>query len=134
MAGKTYLDQIVKYDKITQPDKILDRLNTHFKHLLKHSEFELTDGMDISVFKFDFQNQEIQYSAAGQDLFFFKDEQVVLFESDHLSIGGFEKEHEENYKLYVIDFEKNAKYQFYMCTDGYTDQIGGEKSKRFTTI
>ena len=133
MAGKTYLDQIVKYDKITQPDKILNHLNTHFKLLLKYSEYELTDGMDISVFKFDYQNQKIQYSAAGQDLYFFKNKHVMLFEADHLSIGGFEKEHNENYKLYTIDFEKNAKYQFYMCTDGYTDQIGGEKSKRFST-
>ncbi len=133
MAGKTYLDQIVKYDRITQPDKILNHLNAHFKLLLKYSEYELTDGMDISVFKFDFQNQEVQYSAAGQDLYFFKDKHVMLFEADHLSIGGFEKEHNENYKLYVIDCEKNAKYQFYMCTDGYTDQIGGDKSKRFST-
>ena len=133
MAGKTYLDQIVKYDGITQPDKILNSLDTHFKQLLKSSEYELIDGMDISVFKFDFQNQQIQYSAAGQDLFFFKDKHIMLFEADHLSIGGFENEPEESFKLYTIDFEKNAKYQFYMFTDGYTDQIGGENGKRFST-
>ena len=133
MAGKTYLDQIIKYDKITQPDKILNQLNTHFKQLLKYSEYELTDGMDISIFKFDYQNQKIQYSAAGQDLYFFKDKHIKLFEADYLSIGGFEKEHYEKYKLYNIDCERGEKYQFYMFTDGYSDQMGGKKGKRFRT-
>jgi len=133
MAGKAFIDQIVKYDKITQPDEILNNLNKYFKNLLKHSEHEITDGMDISVFKYDFQKQQILYSAAGQDLFYFKDGHVMLIEGEHLSIGGFEKEHTENYNLSIIDIEKNAKYQFYMSTDGYTDQLGGIKSKRFTT-
>jgi len=133
MAGKTYLDQIIKYDRITQPDQILNRLDIHFKHLLKNSKLDITDGMDISVFKFDKHKKQASFSAAGHDLFYLKDKQVMQIEGDYMSIGGFDSENEQNYTLHIIDIDKKPKYQFYMCSDGYTDQLGGLKGKRFST-
>ncbi|OQY03468.1 MAG: hypothetical protein B6I20_04945 [Bacteroidetes bacterium 4572_117] len=132
MAGKTFLDRIVKYDMVTQPDEILNKLNELFLHLLKHSEHEITDGMEISVFKFDKQKQQIQFSAAGQDLLYFNNNDTIVIKGDKMSIGGFEKEYTENYKLNIIDIEKGNNYKFYMYTDGYIDQIGGDNGKRFT--
>ncbi len=133
MAGKTFLDQIIKYDGVTQPDQILNSLDEHFKHLLKYSKSDLTDGMDISVFKFDKQKQQVIFSAAGHDLFYLKDNHALQIEGDFMSIGGFDFDMKQNYHTHIIDIDKNSSYRFYLCTDGFTDQVGGEKSKRFTT-
>ena len=56
------------------------------------------------------------------------DEEVIVYDSNRCSIGGgFNKEKEFSGERISIQ----SGDQFYMFTDGVTDQFGGEKNKKF---
>lgn len=98
---------------------------------MNNAEFDLTDGMDISVFTYNAKKKQAQFSAAGQDLLYFKNKQAISIDGDIFPIGGSVNGHE--YTKHIIEIEEDSPFCFYMFSDGFADQLGGEKIKRFGT-
>jgi CheY-like chemotaxis protein len=133
IAGKAFLDQIIKFDFTTQTDEILNKLDRFFSYLMNNAEFDLTDGMDISVFSYNPTKKQVQFSSAGHSLLYFKDNQGISIEGNMFSIGGYDQSNNTNFTKHTIEISKNSSYKFYMYSDGFADQLGGKKIKRFTT-
>jgi len=131
IAGKTYLDQIIKYNKVFEPDKILFQLNTYFEDLLNkaNSDEEMFDGMEIAVFKYDKKQDLVEFSGAGRNLLYFENTKINIVEGDINGIGDYEPI--KNFNLYKIDINKDKRYRFYLCSDGFVDQFGGNNNKKF---
>ena len=79
------------------------------------------------------KKKQVQFSSAGHNLVYFKDNQEISIEGDIFSIGGYDQSNNENFTKHIIEIAKNSTYKFYMCSDGFADQLGGKKIKRFTT-
>ncbi len=130
MIGVNNLNQIIIENKITQPNLILKELNRAVKKVLKQEgmEGEVKDGMDISVLCFDIENQKVQYSGAFRPLFFIRDNKLEEVKGSRNPIGG-NAPSDFEYELHEIDYKTNDS--FYMCSDGFADQFGGDKGKKF---
>ena len=138
MIGNTLLNEIVKEKKIYSPEKILNLLNNNIRITLKQNELfsESRDGMDIALCLVNTLTKKVSYAGANRPIWILaKDEngqnKVKETKANKFAIGGLQTEGEKIFTLH--EFELTQGQVFYIFTDGYADQFGGERGKKFMT-
>lgn len=128
MIGVSLMNEIVNEKGITKPSQILNQLHAAVITALKQNENDSNDGMDIALCAFDFKKMEIQFAGANRPLWRIRNNDIEIIVPDKVPIGGIQIERTEPFKNYVLSYEKNDT--FYIFTDGYADQFGGEFGKK----
>ena len=128
MIGYNLLDSITQMGT-THPDRILNKLHLGVRRTLKQDEGENRDGMDISICAIDRKTKTIEFAGANNPLVYIQNDQVHVIKGDRYSIGGLQKENERKFTLHSI--QVNQPTCFYIFSDGYTDQFGGERGRSF---
>lgn len=130
LIGINFLHQIIANEKTTNPDLILDRLRKNVSSSLNKFDGETItrDGMDISIITFDENMKKIQFSGAMSTMYIMRNKEIIEFSGDKKPIGFDEFMHEK-YTLHNFDLKENDI--IYMFTDGFPDQFGGKKNKKF---
>lgn len=134
IVGNTLLNEIVNEKKLTVPGEILLELHKGVKIALNQNaqEFERRDGMDIALCAFTEGSNQIQYAGANRPLWIYRKQnhyQLEIIKATKYPIGGIELEETRIYENHTIDvFEGDSIYLF---SDGYADQFGGPKGKKF---
>jgi len=135
LIGNTLLNEIIIDKKNTSPAEILRLLHLGVMKLL-HQNFEESksmDGMELSICAID--KGELIYAGALSPIYLVNNDSIEIIEPDVQSIGGM------NYLLHkdkeIVFNEKRISITkgscLYLFTDGYMDQFGGEKNKKFNT-
>lgn len=127
-------------DESHEPGSILKHLNLGVKGALRQSGDNLNatrDGMDLSlctipIIKNGEQKITIEYSGANRPLWIIKDrtKQLTEYKATKCSIGGLTPD-EQEFENHKIELEKNDV--FFLFSDGFADQFGGENSKKLMT-
>jgi serine phosphatase RsbU (regulator of sigma subunit) len=131
LLGINYLNEIVIEQKITQPDLILNALRSAIIEALNpegSSEAEGKDGMDMVLCKYDFANMQLTFSCANNPLWVYRQEELMEFKADKMPVGKSPKE-DMPFTLQTVALQKGDVV--YAFTDGYADQFGGPKGKKF---
>jgi len=130
MIGTAFLNEIVNERAITQADLILSELRHLVIRALKQTGAEggTSDGMDISILSFDEKNNTVEFAGANNPLWIFRNGNINEYSPDKRSIG-YHQGKGLPFNLQKIDLQKNDS--LYIFTDGYPDQFGGEKGKKF---
>ncbi|MCB9361678.1 MAG: SpoIIE family protein phosphatase [Flavobacteriales bacterium] len=130
MIGVNNLNQIIIENKITSPDRILQELNIAIKKVLKQEDVdsESRDGMDISICCFDLEKNMVEYAGAFRPLIYIRDNELHELKGSRQPIGG-SAPLDFNYDLNKFEIKKDDV--FYMFSDGYPDQFGGPKGKKY---
>ena len=130
MLGLSFLDEIVKVKGINEPDQILNSLREKIVFTLKQTgeTGENKDGMDIALCSVDFNSKEIIFSGANNSIYHLNNEKALLeIKPDKQPCGFFH--HSKSFTTKKILFgDDESVYSF---TDGYADQFGGPKGKKF---
>ena len=129
MLGDAYLNQIIKIQHITEPDRILYELNYYIRETLQHNDTESMDGMDIGICTIDFQMRTLDFAGAKQDLIYIQGGRMFRVHGDTHSIGGLKQERNKFFTLKKIDI--TVETIFYMYTDGFQDQFGGPQGRKY---
>jgi ligand-binding sensor domain-containing protein/serine phosphatase RsbU (regulator of sigma subunit) len=138
IIGNTLLNEIVTEKNITQPAGILDELHAGVKTALKQSESEneRRDGMDIALCSLNEEGNILEYAGANRPLWIFRKnktggEAFEMIKANKFPIGGMELHENEKRKFtnHFIPVEKGD--MIYIFSDGYADQFGGPKGKKF---
>lgn len=130
MIGNTLLNHIVIERKILRPDLILNELRKEVIKALKQGEqSQSKDGMDISLICLNTTTNELQIAGANNPVWVVKnDKTIVEIKPDKQPIG-FVSGINSDFTLQTYKAEKgDTIYQF---TDGFADQFGGPKGKKF---
>ncbi|WP_299460768.1 tetratricopeptide repeat protein [uncultured Microscilla sp.] len=130
MIGNDLLNDLVKARQITQPDIILNKLHKGVRKVLNQEVSENTDGMDISLCVIDPNDKTIQYAGANSALVYVKDDERTRIAPDHTSVGGDMPKSQEGFTAHTISYA-DAPVMCYLYTDGYRDQFGGDRGKKF---
>ncbi len=130
MLGISLLNQTVNEKKITDPAAILNHLHRSVITALKQSENATHDGMDIVLCRFDLQQKELQFAGANRPLWLMRNKELLEFKTDKMPVGGLQLERND-FILQSLQFKQGDS--FYLFTDGYADQFGGESGKKFMT-
>jgi serine phosphatase RsbU (regulator of sigma subunit) len=137
MIGSTLLNEIVIDKEESIPSEILEKLNTGVIKALNQNiensgDFTQTqdDGMDISLCCIDLNTQRIEIACANHGAYIIDGDRIELVQGELYSIGGmFTNNVARKYTNYSCPLKKGM--QVYMFSDGYQDQFGGPKNKKF---
>lgn len=130
IAGTAFLNEIINYTN-PEPAEILNQLRLRIMRLMnqKGIEGEATDGMDISLCVFDFENLTLQYAGANNpSLLVRTDKKIEICPADRMPIGI----HDKSQLPFTNHTYKVSKGDMvYMFSDGYADQFGGPHDQKF---
>ena len=133
------LNRAVNEFNLKETGKILDKTRELVLETFAKSDEEIKDGMDISllgIFLPDPMGRAddimIQWSGANNPLWYFDStEKFIEIKADKQPIGKTEKP--KDFTTHKINFKKGEinKHSFYLMTDGFADQFGGPKGKKY---
>jgi len=130
MIGISFLNQIVARAKTTiEPNDILFKLRENVIDALKHEGREKSkDGMDMGLIRIDWTNMMVHYSGANNPLYIIRKGVLTELKANKMPIGEHDLMHLP-FDLHSHDIEKGD--MIYIFSDGYADQFGGPKGKKF---
>ena len=132
LLGVTFLNEIINTQGILKSDSIVTELREKVIHSLKQNRTDAsnTDGMDLVLCVLDTRQKKIQYTGAMNDLVFIRNGKLNIVKADRTSVCVlFNKS--DSFTMKEIEYKKGDI--FYLFTDGYQDQFGGNFDKKFLT-
>ncbi len=131
VMGNSLLNEIVNEKRILYPSEILTELNYRVLHTLNQENYQgnNNEGMDVAIGRFDKGSMKLSFAGAKRPLYYFRDNHLHMIKGDSHSVGGTFYAKDRDYKEHEIYLNKNDT--FYVFTDGYADQFGGENNKKF---
>jgi len=149
VVGYNGLNRVLKEYKIYEPAAMLDQLNLIVEETFSKTTDSIRDGMDIAICRLDLKNMELQFAGANNPLYIVRDKTVNHEDLAEKSSRNIESE-DGKYQLFEVKGDKQpiGKYDFrmpfsnhkvslekedgiYIFSDGFADQFGGEKGKKF---
>ena len=114
--------------------EILKHLNVGIKHSLHQSDsYESTrDGMDIAICNISLTDSTVKFAGANRPFWLIRKEEKEIEEikGTKKAIGGLTDD-AQHFDSHEISLKKGDT--FYICTDGFADQFGGERGKKLMT-
>ncbi|MEX1002886.1 MAG: PP2C family protein-serine/threonine phosphatase [Crocinitomicaceae bacterium] len=126
----TALNDVIVTQKNRNTGDILDKVREHVVQILKaDTEHKTKDGMDAVICKINPEKQTVQYSGAQNPLWILRKEsdQIDTIKADKQPVGAY-----ENSKPFTThDIQLSKGDQIYFFSDGFQDQFGGDKGKKY---
>jgi len=136
MLGISCLNEIVQSREFTHANQILNELRKEIKHSLRQTgkKEEMRDGLDIALCVIDRKSNVMQYSGAHNPLYIIRNNngnsEIKEIKADPMPVGihflG-----DKSFTNHEVQLEIGDT--FYIFSDGFMDQIGGENNQRFTS-
>jgi serine phosphatase RsbU (regulator of sigma subunit) len=124
------LNEAVNAAKVYSPDGILnysrDRIMEHMAN--DGSEEGGKDGMDAVLACFDFKGNSLRYAAANNPLWLIRNEELIEYNPDKMPVGK-PMGAVRPFTPHEVKLQKGDI--IIMLTDGFADQFGGPKGKKF---
>ena len=134
VVGINLLNNIVQYKGVDEPGKVLSTLHIDLRTSLRHDDTEVNDGMDMALCTIDLEEDTLQFAGAKNSLVYIQDGELIELKGDRFAIGGQQKEGVRKFTTHTLPLnskEEDGAKTYYMYSDGYQDQFGGEKGKKF---
>lgn len=133
------LNRAVKEFKLSNPALIFDKVNVLMQETFSKSDYDVSDGMDGVICVVDYENMKIQIAAANNPIYILTQPNVktdipqnswqfTQISPDKQPIGRFKGEIAP-FTLKETSIQKGE--MIYLLSDGYADQFGGPKGKKF---
>ncbi len=130
MLGHAFLDEIINTRELENAAAILNILRDEIINTLrqKGTTGEARDGMDISLVILDLKAGRLDYAGANNPLYLIRDGKMIKYLADRMPIGihfiSFTPFTNQNIEISKGDY-------IYLFSDGYADQFGGPRGKKF---
>jgi serine phosphatase RsbU (regulator of sigma subunit) len=133
IIASTGLQKIIKDEGCYEPGEILQRLNRFVKDSLRqYSDEALSDnGMDAAVCLIQPNARRLVFAGANLPLYYSQGGEIQVVKGNRHSLGY--KRSDINYSFSNQEIEYHPGMTCYLATDGFLDQLGGERMRRFGT-
>jgi PAS domain S-box-containing protein len=123
------LRNVVSNKKLEEPSEILYELDKQIVEILskENSANPAADGLDIALCVFDTDKKQLEFAGAFRPLIRIRNNVSEEFRGNRYPIG-FYSDIEKKFETIVISYE--SEDSFYIFSDGYVDQFGGENEKK----
>ncbi|MCB9223769.1 MAG: SpoIIE family protein phosphatase [Crocinitomicaceae bacterium] len=130
IAGNTILKQIIRRKGVSDPATVISLLDRELVALFNDNLTvgQTYDGMDIALCKFNLKTKKGSFCGAGRPSVLVRNNELIEFKKGNSSVG-YNDIVEKDFQS--LEFELMEGDQFYLFSDGYTDQFGGENIKKF---
>ncbi len=133
MLGYNGLNQAVTEKNLTKPAEILHELEKYISAALKQTTHleKVKDGMDLSLCTFHRRERTLEFAGAMNPVYIIRNGGLQTIKGDRMSIGGEQEADKKEFTNHSISLQ--AGDCVYVFTDGFVDQFGGHKRKKFMT-
>jgi serine phosphatase RsbU (regulator of sigma subunit) len=130
VLANSLLNQIILETGISSPDLVVSLLDQKIQQNLhqKHFGSISTDGLDIGLIFINLKESTIEFTGAKIPLYVINNNQLQTIIPDRYSVGSIQ-EINKTFSKKSVKIKKDS--MIYMSTDGYQDQFGGSKDKKF---
>lgn len=126
------LREIVVSGKELDPASVLDRLDHRLKLLMSYADERRQDGMDISLVVYRPAQGRVDFAGARNDLITVNSKGLQVHKAAQRSIGEKAAADSGTDRTFVTtSFQVTEPTMFYLFSDGYADQFGGESGRKF---
>ncbi|MGQ1889997.1 ligand-binding sensor domain-containing protein [Thermophagus sp. OGC60D27] len=134
MIGSTLLNDIVKRKNVNSPASLLERLDMEIKVLLQNSKNKENthDGMDISVLEIEIETNKVRIASAKRPVYLYLNDELVIYKGNRRSIG--DSLVDGDTPFVNMEYQCNPNDLIYLFSDGFSDQFGGPKEKKFMKV
>ncbi|MDQ3048437.1 MAG: SpoIIE family protein phosphatase, partial [Bacteroidota bacterium] len=131
IIGHTLLNQTVNNPSIESPADALNYINSEIKKTLnqKADETPIRDGMDMALAVIDFKNKKLSFAGANNPLYIVRGTALIELKGNKQPITASSDSISNYFLNQTFDLEKNDCV--YLFTDGYADQFGGTRGKKY---
>ncbi|MBE9518005.1 MAG: SpoIIE family protein phosphatase, partial [Bacteroidetes bacterium] len=130
MLGISLLNEIIISKEISRPDLVLNHLRKKIIEALRQKTGSIVkDGMDMTVCLFDRKTLQLQFSGANNPLYLVSDGQLTQIKGDKMPVAIHDIM--DPFSLHHLKLKRGDA--FYTFSDGFADQFGGPKRKKFLT-
>ena len=120
-----FLTEAISEKNIEKPNEVFDFVRQRLiNNISKEGQKDGFDGILICI---DSKTKKITYASANNQPIIISDHKVHEQEKDRMPVGMGERQN--GFKLFEIDIKANDV--LYLYTDGFADQFGGPKGKKF---
>jgi len=124
------LNRAVKEFGITETGRILDKVRDLVIETFEKSgsdKDDIKDGMDISLCSINMKTGLVQWSGANNPLWYIQGNEIKEITADKQPIG--KADNPRPFTTHTLQLQNGN--ELYLFTDGYADQFGGPKGKKF---
>jgi serine phosphatase RsbU (regulator of sigma subunit) len=119
------LNRSVREYGLTDPGRVLERTREIVMEEFRKNEDEVHDGMDISLCALS--GNQLQWAGANNGLWIVRNGELTEYKPDKQPISIYEEY--KPFTTHSIALEPGD--HLYLYSDGYADQFGGERGKKF---
>jgi serine phosphatase RsbU (regulator of sigma subunit) len=130
IVGYNLLKDILMDDAISTPAQIMDKMNIGVSSTFHRDKAirNTKDGMDMTLCAINFQTMELQYASAFNPLYIIRNNELSKHQADKFPVG-MDVSETRSFTNNRIKLQKGDS--IYICSDGFADQFGGPKGKKF---
>lgn len=131
VIGFNGLIQATSNKKVKTPAQVLSYLDEYVNDVLRqtHDESGVKDSMDLAVCSIDFEKNILMYAGAYNPLYYVHKNELHEIKADKLPIGVNVDGVTDIYTDHEIQLDDGDTA--YIFSDGYADQFGGPRNKKF---
>ncbi|OFY85505.1 MAG: hypothetical protein A3F72_10045 [Bacteroidetes bacterium RIFCSPLOWO2_12_FULL_35_15] len=132
IVGNNLLQQAINVYGLSKPFLILNNLNKNISKMLNQSEetiISVKDGMDIALLSIDKETKQIEFAGAFNPLWIIRNKQLIEIKANKHPVGAFIYEELKQFTPHIVETQPGDI--LYIFTDGYADQFGGPKGKKY---
>jgi PAS domain S-box-containing protein len=131
LVGSTLLNQTISDPNVNHPADALNYLNRELKRTLRRQvdDSSIRDGMDMTLCAIDPHGMKLEFAGANNPIYIIRKGELIELKGDKQPIGSDSDEVLKPFSNTAFSLEKGDV--IYLFTDGYADQFGGPKGKKF---
>ncbi|UKN02114.1 GAF domain-containing protein [Paracrocinitomix mangrovi] len=133
IIGKNILDQAVNEKEVDDPSMILTFLRAGLRVAFSSDEqedgSEVEDGMDLAVCVYDPEDRILSFSGANSNLYIIHDSSIQVIKGEKSGVSASEF---DNAKYVTHEIEIEDGDAVYLSSDGFPDQFGGDRVKKYS--
>ena len=131
IVGHNILSHAVNVLGLTKPSLILNETNKQLSRKLNQHLEQATvmDGMDIALLAINYTKSTMEFAGANNPVWLIRDNEFIEIKGDKFPIGAYLGNELQKFTHHEWELQKGD--YIYIFTDGYADQFGGPKGKKF---
>ena len=130
IVGHALLEKAVKQLHLSGPAEVLQQVSADlYQTLRKGSNTDVKDGMDLGLMVYDPDKKTLRYVGAHHPMYLVRKGELTIHKGDSVFLGREEELSLEDLTVHQLALEPDDC--IYLFSDGYADQKGGPRRKKF---
>lgn len=130
MLGHNAISKAVTEKELTDPTLILESMNNDVKASLKQNQnTEMRDSMEVGLVCYHTKTHQILFAGANTSLTYIQNGELKIVMGGKCSVGSVQEGEIVLPTTHAINLNRGDS--FYLYSDGFADQFGGPKGKKY---